>query len=142
MFCASYSSGGLLPLLFITLRQQRRNLRSLTLLFQRHEGQVRPARELTPARERLLGKHRHFDFQRRREHRRDACLQHDEIADLDRIEKLEAVDRRRHDQFVRVTERGDRGGDIDEVHDGAAEHESHRVCVVRQHDLDHLGGGR
>ena len=35
---------------------------------------------------------------------------------------------------------GDRAGDVDEVHDRAAEDEPERVGVVRQHDLHHLGG--
>ena len=89
--------GRLLQPLFLGLDVERRDLRARALLFQRHECQIRAAGHLTPARQRLLREHRHFDFQRRSEHRRHSCLQHDEVADFDRIEELEAVDRRRHD---------------------------------------------
>ena len=57
--------------------------------------------------------------------------QDDQVADLDRMEELQAVDRRRHEQAAGVPVAGDRAGDVDEVHDRAAEDEPERVGVVR-----------
>ena len=36
---------------------------------------------------------------------------------------------------------GNGPSDVDEVHDLAAEDEAERIGVVRQHHLNHLGGG-
>ena len=57
------------------------------------------------------------------------------------MEKLQIVDRRRHEQRAGVSMAGDGAGDVDEVHHRAAQDEAERVGVVRQHDLHHLGGG-
>jgi len=53
---------------------------------------------------------------------------------------MEAVDRGRHEQAARVAVAGDGAGDVDEVHDGAAQDEAERIGVVGQHHLHHLGG--
>ena len=68
-------------------------------------------------------------------------LQDDQIADFHRIEELQPVDGRRHDQTPRMPMTRDGAGDVDEVHGRAAEQEPERVRVVRQNDLDHLGVG-
>ena len=57
------------------------------------------------------------------------------------VQELQAVDGRRDQQAARVPMAGDGAGDVDEVHDRAAEDEPERIRVVRQHDLHHLGGG-
>jgi hypothetical protein len=57
------------------------------------------------------------------------------------MEELQPVHGCGHEQAAGVAVAGDGGGDVDEVHDGAAEDESERVGVVRQDDLHHFGGG-
>ena len=91
--------------------------------------------------QRFLRKHIDLRFERRRERAGDARLQDDQVADLDRVQELQAVDRRGDQQAARVAMAGDRAGDVDEVHHRAAEDEPERVGVVRQDDLHHLGGG-
>ena len=55
------------------------------------------------------------------------------------VEELQVVDGGGHQQAARVAMAGDRAGDVDQVHHGAAEDEPERVGVVRQHDLNHFG---
>ena len=104
---------------------------------------VRNARagQLTRAGQNLLRKHVHLHFERRRERAGDARLQDDQVADLDRVEELEVVDGGGDQQRAGVAVAGDGAGDVDQVHDGAAQDEPERVGVVGQHDLHHLGGG-
>ena len=99
------------------------------------------ARHLARAGQRFLREHIHLHFERRRERAGHARLQDDQVADLDRVEELEVVDGRRHQQRAGVAMAGDGAGDVDQVHDGAAEDEPERVRVVGEHDLHHFGGG-
>ena len=69
------------------------------------------------------------------------AFEDDQVADLDRMEELQAVDGGGHQQAAGVTVAGDGAGDVDQVHDGAAEDEPERVRVVRQDDLHHLRRG-
>ena len=70
--------------------------------------------------------------------RAHAGVKDDQVADLDRMEELQAVHGRRDEQRPGVPVRGYRAGDVDEVHDRAAEDETQRVGIVRQDDLHHL----
>src|SRR5206468_5433716 len=81
-------------------------------------------------------------FRSRGEDARDVRLQDDQVADLDRVEELQIVDRRRHQQAAGVAVARDGAGDVDEVHDGAAQDEAKRVGVVWQYHLHHLGSRR
>ena len=87
---------------------KRRNLRAHAVPLERHERQVRPARHLPPARQRLL----RYTFTSTSSDVVNvgghARLQDDEIAHLDGVEELEAVDRRRHHQLAGMPERRDR----------------------------------
>ena len=67
------------------------------------------------------------------------ALQDDQISDLDRVQELQPVDRRRDEQAASMAMAGDGAGDVDEVHHRAAEDVSERVGVVREDDLHHLG---
>ena len=129
------------PALFRRLEQERRNRHALPELVDRHERQVGEARVFPLARERALREDVDLDLQRRPEHRGDLRPQDDQVADLDRVQELQPVDGGGDDAAARVAMTGNRAGDVDEVHDGAAEHEPERVRVVRQHHLHHLGGG-
>ena len=104
---------------------------------------VRNARlvQLAPSGQRLLGEDVDLHFERGREDAGDARLQDDQVADLDRVEELQVVDGGGDEQRARVAVTGDGAGDVDEVHHRAAEDESERVGVVRQHDLHHFRGG-
>ena len=77
---------------------------------------IREAGQLALAGERALRKHLHFDFERRVKRRRHRGAQDDEVADLDRVEELQPVHGRGDEQAARVAMRGDRAGDVDQVH--------------------------
>ena len=133
------SGAGALAVL-IGLQQQRRDLNALSIAIDRDERQIRAAGQPAHAGQRLLRKHFDLHFERRGPDGGDARLENDQVADLDRVEELQAVDRGRHEQRAGVAVAGDRAGDVDEVHDRPAEDEPERVGVVRQDDLHHLGG--
>ena len=105
------------------------------------EGQVGAAGHPPHAGQRLLREHLDLDFERRAPRGGDARLEDDQVADLDRVQELQAVDRGGDEQAARVAVAGDGAGDVDEVHDRAAEDEPERVGVVRQDDLHHLRRG-
>ena len=106
-----------------------------------NERQVGAARHLPYAGQRLLREHLDFHLERRAPDGCHARLEDDQVADLDRMQELQAVDGRGHEQAAGVAMARDGAGDVDEVHDRAAQDEAERVRVVRQHDLHHLGGG-
>jgi len=95
--------------------------------------------ELPHACQHFLREDIHFDFQRRVEGGGDARFQDDDVAYLDRMEELQAIDRGGDDACARVAIRRHGAGDVDEMHDRAAQHEPEGVRIVRQHDLRHVG---
>jgi hypothetical protein len=56
------------------------------------------------------------------------------------VQELQTVHGGRDHEAARVPVAGDRAGDVDEVHDRAAEDVAERIRVVGQDDLHHLGG--
>src|SRR5262249_31886934 len=127
------------PPFFLGLNQQGRHADLAAVAVDRHEREKRRARQLTTTGERFLGEDIDLHLERRGEDAGDARLQDDEVADLDRVQELQIVDGGRNEQRARVAVAGDGAGDVDEVHDRAAEDVAERVRVVRQHDLHHLG---
>ena len=128
------------PSIFVTFEEQGRHLQAAAILGNRHEREIGSAGQLACSRQQFLGIDVDLRFERCVEGARHARLEDDQIADLDWIQKLQAVDRGGHQQAPRVTMTCDRAGDVDEVHHGAAENETQRIGVVRQHHLHHFGG--
>ena len=100
-----------------------------------------PDADLDPG-QRRLGVHLDLHFERRGEGCGDPGVEDDQVADLDRMEELQPIHGGSDHWCSRVPVRGNRTGDVDQVHDGAAEDEPQRVRIIRQHHLHHLGGGR
>ena len=134
---------GRLLALEIGRERQRRNGVTGTVLIDRDERQVGPARSCGGRRSAsLFGEHVHFHFQRGLPERGgDARLQDDQVADLDRVQELQSIDGRRHQQAARVPVTRDGPGDVDQVHDRAAQDEAQRIGVVGQDHLHHFGEG-
>jgi hypothetical protein len=59
------------------------------------------------------------------------------VADLDRMQELEAVDSRRQRERIGVAMAGNRSGDVNQVHHRAAKNVAEGIRVVRK---DHLRG--
>src|SRR5205807_8843927 len=100
----------------------------------------RAARQLTTAGQGFFGEDVDLDFERGLKRAGDVRLQDDQVANFDRMQELEVVDRGRDEEAPRVTMARDRPGNVDEVHDRTAQDEAQRIGIVGQHDLDHLGG--
>ena len=132
---------GGLALLFLGLENQSRNRNPLLVGVDGDEGQVGDARQPPHAGQDLLREDLDLDFERRAPGGGDARLEDDQVADLDRVEELQAVDGGGDEQAARVAVTGDGAGDVDEVHDRPAEDVAQRVGVVRQDDLHHLRRG-
>ena len=112
----------------------------MAIAVNRDEGQERPARHPPDARQRLFREHFHLHLERRAPHRRHEGLEDDQIADFDRMQKLQTVHGRSDEQAARVPVARNRAGDVDEVHHRAAENVPERVRIVRQDDLHHFRG--
>jgi len=127
------------PSVVVGVGNEARNGDPLTLAIDGDEREIRQARQLPSTGEGFLGKDFDFNFERRRPGRGHARPEKDQIPDPDRVQELQAVDSGGDEHAARVTVRGDRAGDIDQVHHRTAEDESERIGIVRQNDLHHLG---
>jgi hypothetical protein len=107
----------------------------------RDKGQIGPAGHLAPARQRFLREHLDLHFQRCREGAGHPGPEDDQVPHLDRVQELQPVNGRRDQQASRMAMAGNRPGDVDQMHDRAAQNEAKRVGVIRQDHLDHFRGG-
>ena len=83
------------------------------------------------------------DFNRRVEGAIDAGLENEQIADVYGLDEVDVIHGRGDNVGARVAIGGDGAGEIDEVHESAAQQVAKRVGVVGEDDLSHfrLGAG-
>jgi hypothetical protein len=67
-----------------------------------------------------------------------ARLQNDQLADANRVAEIQVIDRSRNDVAAAVPVRGNGSGDIDQVHDAAAENVAEHVGILGKNELDHF----
>ncbi len=79
-------------------QNQSRNRHAAAFAIDRDERQVGAARHPPDPGQRFLGEDFDLHFERRAPHRGDARVEDDQVADLDRMQELQAVDRGRHEQ--------------------------------------------
>jgi hypothetical protein len=118
---------------------QGRHRFGLAVFVERDERQIRVAGQPALSRRGALREHLDFYFERGRERTGHARLEDDDVADLDRMEKLEAVDTGGEGEGVGVPMAGDGAGDVNHVHHRSAQDVAERVGIVRQDDLRRLG---
>ena len=66
-------------------------------------------------------------------------FQHDEFTQADRVKKIQMIHRCCDHLAMAMPVRGDRAGDIDEVHHAPAQDVPQKICVLRKHQPDHFG---
>ena len=71
----------------------------------------------------------------------DRGAEHDQLADVNRVQEVKAVDRSGDDRPAGVAHGGHGRGEIDQVHDLAAQHVAQTVGIVGKRQLDVFGGG-
>ena len=81
------------------------------------------------------------DFERGVEGAIDAGLENEQIADVHGLDEVDVIHGRGDDVGARVAIGGDGAGEVDEVHEAAAEQIAEGVGVVGEDDLSHLGLG-
>ena len=134
---ARFGVGGAAAIL-VVLEHQRRDRARLAVAVDGHEREVGLGRVAARGGARILGLDAHADLHRRLADEVDLRLQPHDLAEMDRREERQAVDRRRDHVAARVAHAGHRRGDVDPLHHLAAEDRAERVGVAGQDDLRHL----
>jgi hypothetical protein len=71
----------------------------------------------------------------------DTGLEYEQVADVDGLDEVDVIHGRGDDVGARVAVGRDGAGDIDEMHETAAEQVAESVGVIGKDDLSHLGLG-
>jgi len=108
------------------------------ILVKSYEGYVRARGVLPFAGQNILRKYLYADLHRSMKGAVQTCLQHDYLADADRIPKIDVIDRGGHGHGTAVPVRCDGGSDIYKVHDPAAQDIAEDIGVLREHHLRHF----
>jgi len=87
------------------------------------------------ARHQILGLHVDADLHRGPEHAIDRRPQHDQFSNVHRMQELKTVDRSGDHGFSGVPHGCHGRGDVDQMHDDAAEHVAKSVGVVGKSQL-------
>jgi len=110
----------------------------LMVLVESDEGYIGARGVLPFPRQNILRKYFHSDLHRSMEGAVQTCLQHDYLADADRIPKIDVVDRGGHRHGTAVPVRSNGRRDIYKVHDPAPQDIAKNVGVLRKHYLRHF----
>src|SRR3569833_1467912 len=122
-----------------SLRLHRWNLLPSTVLIYSYEHQVSACDMEVRSGLGILNPDFHTDFEGCIEGAIDAGLQNEQIAYVDGLDEIDMVHRCCDHMRPGVPICRDRSGEIDEVHEAAAEQVAERVCIVGEDDLSHLG---
>ena len=66
-------------------------------------------------------------------------FEHDKFTQADGVEKIQVIYRRRNHLAVAMPPRGDRAGNIDQVHHASAQNVPKKIGVLRKHKFNHFG---
>ena len=120
------------------LRNQLRNLLPPAVLVDGHKDEVGAGHVKRRSGLRVFSPHLDAHFHRSGEGAVDAGLEGEQIAEVHRLDEVDVVHGRGDDVGARVAIGGHGAGEIDKVHQAAAEQIAQSIGVVGQDNLGHL----
>ena len=118
-----------------------RNCLTSAVLVDRNEDEIGAGNVEMRAGLRILDPNLDADFDGCIEGTIDAGLENEQIADVNGLNEVDVIHGCGDNMGARMAIGGDCAGEIDEVHEAAAEQVAERVGVVRENDLSHFGLG-
>jgi hypothetical protein len=135
---AAFDCGCITPLFGVGFRQESWNLSRMPSIVDRDEREIARIRVAAHTRNQVLRLDADADFHRCAADVVDARLEHDEVAQVDGLAKVDAVDGSSHARGPCVTDRGNGRRLVHERHDDAAEHVAQVVGVLGKHESRRL----
>jgi hypothetical protein len=135
---ATLAGGSVATLFFRGFRNDRRNWHWTPIGINGHERQVARVRVLPHTGEEILRLDTHSNFHRRFPDEIHARPHDHEIADVDWLTEIDAIDRSCDTRCARMPHGGHRGGCVHHGQNDAAEDVAEDVSVLRHHYLRRL----
>src|SRR3954464_7676628 len=123
------------PNLISSLRFERRHRHRLTVAIDGDEGEITRIGVQSHSRKKIFGLDPYSDFHRSAADVIHARLHDEQVSDVYRLAKVDAIHRHRNTDVTRVADRRDRGRGVHHRQHHTSEDVADHVCVLRHHQL-------